>query len=121
MGFIGRVSNRRQLTHRNAVSSATRIEDGADSRAATRVRSGLTSSRNPERHGPRLQEAIGLLSWGALSFAATLFVRMDDPREIFVAWALAIFLVTWIVTAVASRAVRLLPVRHRNQGSGRPR
>ena len=119
MGFIGRVSNRRQLTHRTTASSGAQIGGGADSRAATRVRSGLTSSRNPERRGPRVQEAIGLLSWGALSFAATLFVRMDNPREVFVAWALAILLVTWIVTAVASRRVRQLPVRNRSQSSGR--
>lgn len=94
--------------------------ESANHRTTRKVRSGLTSSRNPDRHGPRVQEAIGLLSWGALSFAATLFVRMDDPHEVFVVWALGIFFVTWIVTALASHTVRLLPAHPRGRG-GRQR
>jgi hypothetical protein len=58
-----------------------------------------------------------MLSWGALFFAATVFIRVDDPKEIFITWTLMIFLITWIVTALAARRVRLLPARHRNQGS----
>ena len=121
MGFIARKSSQRRLTQPEHASGGTTTGSGPDAQTTARVRSGLTSSRNPERHGPGVQEAIGLFSWVAMSFAATLFVRMDNPREIFVAWALAIFLVAWIVTAIASRTVRLLPVRHRNQVSGRHR
>jgi hypothetical protein len=90
-------------------------------RFTKRSRTGLTSSRNPDRHGPPFQEAIGLLSWGALSFAATLFIRVDSPKEIVVAGALMIFLITWTVTALAARTVRLLPVRTRGEGSDQRR
>ncbi|MFM8858197.1 MAG: hypothetical protein ACKOI2_13565 [Actinomycetota bacterium] len=121
MGFIERLSKIRRVASRKAADPTVTTRSGSDPKTAGNTRAGLTSSRNPDRHGPPFQEVIGLMSWGGLTFAATLFIRMDNPREIFVAWALAIFLVTWIVTALASHTVRLIPVRNKNQGSDRRR
>lgn len=121
MGIIERDKKMHRVASRRPADPMPTTHRGVDPQTPANVRSGLTSSRNPDRHGPPIQEAIGLMSWGTLSFAATLFARIDNSREIFVAWTLAIFLVTWIVTAVASRTVRLLPVRHRSQARARHR
>jgi hypothetical protein len=121
MRIIERVSAIRRRAGRKAADPKSTTNRGADPQTTEKVRSGLTSSRNPNRHGLPIQEAIGLMSWGALSFAATVFIRIDNPRVILFVWALAIFLITWIVTAMASRTVRLLPVRHRNQTRARHR
>lgn len=88
---------------------------------STTGQSGLTSSRNPDRHGLRWQEAIGVLSWGALSFVAILFVGADSPREIIIAWVVALFVATWFLTALAARTVRRFPTQHRGQDRDRRR
>ena len=121
MGFIERVSARRQVTQPETALAGTSTDNTAQKQTDTRARPGLTSSRNPDRHGPPVQETIGLLSWGALALAATSFIRVDDPQELIITWALVIFFATWIVTALAARRVRLLPARHRSQGSVRRR
>lgn len=83
--------------------------------------SGLTSSRNPDGRGPWWHGAVGILSWGALSFAAILFVGADNPGKVFDAWVLAIFLGIWIVTALTARTVRRIPTRHKGQNHGQHR
>lgn len=71
------------LTHRTfsrkTADPGQSTRSGSSPQAAQKTRNGLTSSRNPDRHGLPFQEAIGLMSWGALSFAATLFIRIDNP------------------------------------------
>lgn len=72
----------------------------------------LTSSRNPRGHAPLWQEAIGVLSWGGLSFAAIVFVRWGTSENLITTWVIGIFVATWIATALAARVVRNFPTHH---------
>lgn len=76
------------------------------------IANGLTSSRNPRGHAPLWQEAIGVLSWGGLSFAAIAFVRWGASENLITTWVIGIFVATWIATALAARVVRNFPTHH---------